>query len=170
MAASAEAALRAFVAASLIGGGAALVAGAEAFQTWPTSAGLGGAAAAWGAGLAIAVLVSVRRRVIWQIPAAIVLLSMLLAITWSRFDPAGHVVLSGLAPGVALLAGAGVALRQRWSWPVAFASVVGFGPLVISLAPLPPEVVVGASVLFLSNVLALLALHPSFYEAREPLS
>ena len=57
--------------------------------------------------------------------------------------------------------------RQLWAWPVALASVVGFGPIVLVLATrLPAAAVVAGFVLFLIDAVALLAIHRSYFEPR----
>src|SRR5205814_2022934 len=64
--------------------------------------------------------------------------------------------------GLSLLLGGLVLLAEA----VAFASVVGFGPVVLLIAPIPFGVVAGGFVLFLANIVGLLALHRSYFESR----
>src|SRR5438093_146639 len=92
----------------------------------------------------------------------VVLLSML----WAHFDAAGHAFLSGFAAIVAFGTGLGILRRQLWAWPVAFANVVGFGPIVLLIAPVPAAVIAGGFVLFLVDVVALLAIHRTYFESR----
>jgi hypothetical protein len=157
-------ALRAFVAVTLLVGGLALLAGAQILQALPDAAGLAVLASAWTAALVAVVVLAARRDWTWPVPAAALLVSLLVTVMWAQFSPAGHLVLSGLTPAVTLMAAAGVLLRHRWAWPVAFALVVGFGPLFLAFAPLPSSVVLGAYGLFLATLLALLALHDASFE------
>ena len=99
-------------------------------------------------------------------PAAAWIASVLLAMLWSRFDLAGHGFLSGFAAIVAFGTGLGILRRHLWAWPVAFASVVGFGPIVLLIAPIPSTVVAGGFVLFLADTVGLLVLHRSYFESR----
>lgn len=102
-------------------------------------------------------------------PAAAWIASVLLAMLWSTLDStgSGHVFLSGYAAIVAFATGIGILRRQLWAWPVALASVVGFGPIVLVIAPLPTASVVAGFALFLVDVFGLLALHRSYYEPRR---
>ncbi len=101
-------------------------------------------------------------------PAAAWIASVLVAMLWARWDPfgAGHAFLSGFAAIVAFGTGIGILRRQLWAWPVAFASVVGFGPVVLLIAPIPFGVVAGGFALFLADIVGLLALHRSYFESR----
>ncbi len=158
-------ALRLFVAASLLLGGIALLAGARVVQEWATvPTWVVGLVVLWVAGLAALAGLERTRPVPWQAVAAAPILSLMLGVTWGSFDPTGHLVLSGLAPFVALLTGFSMLQRRRWAWPVAFASVTGFGPIVLLFAPLPQAAILGASALFLADAVALLALAESFFE------
>jgi len=67
---------------------------------------------------------------------------------------------------VAFGTGLGILRRQLWAWPVAFANVVGFGPIVLLIAPVPAAVIAGGFVLFLVDVVALLAIHRTYFESR----
>ena len=102
-------------------------------------------------------------------PAALWIASVLLAILWSTLDSAGpgHAFLSGYAAVVAFATGIGIVRRQLWARPVALASVVGFGPIVLVIARLPAATVAGGFVLFLMDVVGLLAIHRSYYEPRR---
>jgi len=99
-------------------------------------------------------------------PAAAWIVSVLLAMLWAHVDPAGHAFLSGFASIVAFGTGIGILRRQLWAWPVAFASVVGFGPIVLLIAPIPVGVVAGGFVLFVADIVGLLVLHRSYFESR----
>jgi hypothetical protein len=99
-------------------------------------------------------------------PAAAWIVSVLLAMLWARVDPAGHAFLSGFAAIVAFGTGIGILRRQLWAWPVAFASVVGFGPIVLLIAPIPSGVVAGGFLIFLADTVGLLALHRSYFGSR----
>ena len=101
------------------------------------------------------------------LPASAWIVSVLLGILWARLDAAGHSFLSGYAAIVAFGTGIGILRRQLWAWPVALASVVGFGPIVLVLATqLPASAVVAGFVLFLVDAVALLAIHRSYFEPR----
>jgi len=100
-------------------------------------------------------------------PAAAWIVSVLLAMLWARFDPAaGHGFLSGFAAIVAFGTGIGILRRHLWAWPVAFASVVGFGPIVLLIALVPPSVVTAGFVIFVADAVGLLVLHRSYFESR----
>ncbi len=99
-------------------------------------------------------------------PAAAWIVSVLLAMLWARFDSAGHGFLSGFAAIVAFGTGLGILRRHLWAWPVAFASVVGFGPIVLLIALVPASVVAAGFVIFLADAVGLLALHRSYFEPR----
>ncbi len=152
--------LRLFVAASLLLGGALLLAEARILRARPPGAEWTIAAvASW---LAVLALFAIRSTWPWQVPAATLLASVLLAVAWSHFDLAGHLVVSGLTPGVALLTGVGIFLRRRWAWFVGFGLVAGIGPLFLAFAPLPDAAYAGAFALFVANALALLALADTY--------
>ncbi len=99
-------------------------------------------------------------------PAAAWIVSVLLAMLWAHVDPAGHAFLSGFAAIVAFGTGIGILRRQLWAWPVAFASVVGFGPIVLLIAPIPSSVVAAGFLLFLADTVGLLVLHRSYFVSR----
>jgi len=99
-------------------------------------------------------------------PAAAWIVSVLLAMLWARFDSAGHGFLSGFAAIVAFGTGLGILRRHLWAWPVAFASVVGFGPIVLLIALVPASVVAAGFVIFLADAVGLLVLHRSYFEPR----
>lgn len=163
----AERILRWFVGVSLLLGGLILLAGALQFGTLNGAPGWVIPLAGLVAGV-LAVLTAVEERGPRSpmIPAAAWLVSVLLAILWAHLDIVGHEFLSGYAAVVAFGTGLGILRRQLWAWPVALASVVGFGPIVLIIAPLSVETVAAGFVLFLADVLALLALHRSYYEPR----
>ena len=99
-------------------------------------------------------------------PAAAWIVVVLLSMLWAHFDAAGHAFLSGFAAIVAFGTGLGILRRQLWAWPVAFANVVGFGPIVLLIAPIPATVVAAGFLLFLADTVGLLALHRSYFESR----
>jgi hypothetical protein len=99
-------------------------------------------------------------------PAAAWIITVLLAMLWAHVEDAGHAFLSGFAAIVAFGTGIGILRRQLWAWPVAFASVVGFGPIVLLIAPIPSGVIAVGFVLFLADTVGLLALHRSYFEPR----
>ena len=99
-------------------------------------------------------------------PAAAWIITVLLAMLWAHVEDAGHAFLSGFAAIVAFGTGIGILRRQLWAWPVAFASVVGFGPIVLLIAPIPSGVTAVGFVLFLADTVGLLALHRSYFEPR----
>src|SRR2546428_9656672 len=101
------------------------------------------------------------------LPASAWIVSVLLGILWARLDSAGHAFLSGYAAIVAFGTGIGILRRQLWAWPVALASVVGLGPIVLVLASQLPTAAVRAGFgLFLVDPVALLAIHRSYFEPR----
>ncbi len=163
----AEKSLRWFVGLSLMAGGIGLLAGALQFGTLSGAPGwvipLAGAVAA-----VVAIITGIEEPGPRSpaVPAAAWILSMLFAILWARFDAAGHVFLSGYTAIVAFGTGIGILRRHLWAWPVALASVAGFGPVVLILAPLPAAAVVGGFVLFTADVVGLLILHRSYFEPR----
>ena len=99
-------------------------------------------------------------------PAAAWIATVLLAMLWAHVDSAGHPFLSGFASIVAVATGIGILRRQLWAWPVALASVVGFGPIVLLIAPVPTATVAVGFVLFLVDVVGLLAIHRTYFEPR----
>lgn len=162
-----ERALRWFVGASLLLGALVLIGGGVAFGT------LSGAppwifvlAGVIAAGLAALTAAMERGPGSAIVPAAGWIASVLVAMLWAALDPAGHAFLSGYAAIVAFATGIGILRRGAWAWPVALASVTGFGPIVLLLAPLPASLVTAGFVLFLADVVALLALHESDNHAR----
>ena len=164
---AADRALRWFVGLSLLAGGLVLLAGAVRFGTlggpiWVIP--LAGVVAAVLAILTGATEGGPRSPIL---PASAWIVSVLLGILWARLDSAGHAFLSGYAAIVAFGTGIGILRRQLWAWPVALASVVGFGPIVLVLATqLPAAAVVAGFVLFLIDAVALLAIHRSYFGPR----
>ena len=159
--------LRWFVGLSLVIGGLVLLAGGLRFGT------LAGApswvvalAAIAGVALSAFTVASEIRPGPAMAPAAARIVSVLLAVLWAHFDPAGHTFLSGFAAIVAFVTGLGILGRRLWAWPVALASVAGFGPLVLLIAPLSATAVAAGFALFLADVMALLALHRPYFGAR----
>jgi hypothetical protein len=156
--------LRWFVGLSLIVGGVALAAGAMILHdvamlpSWFTLA-----VAVWIVVLAILVLVSLRMKWPWPVLTSALVVSLMLALLWTYFDSMGHDALSGLTPFVALVTGIGVIRGDRWAWPVAFASVTGFGPTILLFAPLAQIAIVGGFVLFVVDAVFLLALTEEFF-------
>jgi len=162
----AEQSLRWFIGLSLLVGGLVLLAGALQFGTlsgpvWVIP--LAGLIATVLAVITAAEEGSPRSPIV---PASAWIVSVLLGILWARLDSAGHVFLSGYAAVVAFAAGIGILRRQLWAWPVALASVAGFGPIVLILAPLSSGAVAAGFVLFLADVVGLLVLHRSYFEPR----
>jgi len=100
-------------------------------------------------------------------PAGAWITAVLLAMLWSHFDSAGHAFLSGFTSIVAVATGIGILRRQLWAWPVALAGVVGFGPIVLLIAPVPAATVAGGFVLFLADAFGLLAIHRTYFETRH---
>lgn len=100
-------------------------------------------------------------------PAGAWIMTVLLAMLWSHFDPAGHAFLSGFTSIVAFATGIGILRRQLWAWPVAFAGVVGFGPIVLLIAPVPVAILGSGFVLFLADAFGLLAIHRTYFETRH---
>ena len=163
----AERLVRWFVGLSLLVGGLVLLAGAIQFGT------LGGPiwviplAGVVAAALAVITAAAEGGPRSPLIPASAWIVSVLLGILWARLDSTGHAFLSGYAAIVAFGTGIGILRRQLWAWPVALASVVGFGPIVLVLATqLSPASVVAGFVLFLLDGIALLAIHRSYFEPR----
>jgi len=164
---AAERSVRWFIGLSLLIGGLVLLAGAIQFGTlggpiWVIP--LAGVVAAVLAVITAAAEGGPRSPIV---PASAWILSVLLGILWARLDSAGHAFLSGYAAIVAFGTGIGILRRQLWAWPVAFASVVGFGPIVLVLAnQLPASAVVVGFILFLVDAVALLTIHRSYFESR----
>ena len=165
--------LRWFVGLSLVLGSFALLAGAIGLQaSSPSNLWLDLLVVI--AVLAMATLAALERSTAWPpsfpwyVPAALPILLLMLGVVWAHVsDPTGHLFLSGFAPFVAFLTGLGVLARRPWSWPVAFASVTGFGPTVLLFAPLGLETVYAALVLFVIDAAFLLALAQSFFEPQS---
>jgi len=161
--------VRWFAGLSLLVGSLVLLAGAAQFGTFT-------AAPVWiillaallSAGLAVYTAIEERGPHSPMLPAAAWILSVLFAMLWAHLDYAlGHVFLSGYASVVAFATGLGILRRQLWAWPVAFASVAGFGPIVLLLVPsMSAGVIAAGFVLFSADVVALLAIHRSYFESR----
>ena len=100
----------------------------------------------------------------WYIPAALPILLLMVGVVWAHEAEDGHLFLSGFAPFVAFITGLAFIQRRAWGWPVAFASVTGFGPTILLFAPLPTAAVYGALVLFVIDAVFLLALVQKFFE------
>ena len=169
MRANGERVLRWFVGLSLVLGAFALLAGAIGL------AGTSTFSAALDALIAVAALVFVFLAALersdawpvrwpWYLPAALPILLLMIGVVWAHTANDGHLFLSGFAPFVAFVTGLAVIQRRPWSWPVAFASVTGFGPTILLFAPLTPETVYGALVLFVVDAVFLLALVTKFFE------
>jgi len=117
----------------------------------------------------VAIVTAATERGPWSpiLPAAVWIVSVLLAMVWAHVDSSsGHGFLSVYAAIVAFATGIGIVRRHLWAWPVAFATVVGFGPIVLLLAPLPIAAVAGGFVLFVADVVGLLVFHRSYFETR----
>ncbi len=162
--------LRWFVGLSLILGTFALLAGAIGLQaSSPSNPWLDLLIAI--AVLAMVVLAALEQSTAWPpswpwyVPAALPVVLLMMGVVWAHLqDPQGHLFLSGFAPFVAFLTGLGFLKRRPWSWPVAFASVTGFGPTILLFAPLALETVYAALVLFVIDAVFLLALVQSSFE------
>jgi hypothetical protein len=169
MRANRERILRWFVGLSLVLGAFALLAGAiglagtSSFSVWLDAA------------IAVAALVFVFLAALerseawpvrwpWYVPAAFPILLMMIGVVWAHAANDGHLFLSGFAPFVAFVTGLAVIERRPWAWPVAFASVTGFGPTILLFAPLSPAAIDGALVLFVVDAVFLLALAQKFFE------
>lgn len=161
-------ALRWFVGLSLVLGGFVLLGGAFAFGTF-------GGAPGWVVPLAglLALVLAIATAMMepgrWSpiLPATAWIGSVLAAMGWAYADPSGHAFLSGYAPIVAFGTGLGILRRHLWAWPVAFANVIGFGPFVLLLAPLPNAAIAAGFALFLADVVGLLVIHRSYFEPRR---
>ncbi len=161
--------LRRFVGVSLLLGGLALLAGTIGLQNATAEGGLPfGLVAISVIVMLLIVVFEEQRPWPWFAPALLPVLLLMLGILWARYDPAGHLFLSGLAPFVAFLTGYGILERRPWSWPVAFVSVAGVGPTILLFAPLDAVTIGGAFALFLVDALFLLALAPSYFEPAPP--
>ncbi len=164
--------LRWFVGLSLVLGAFALLAGAIGLQaTEPSDLWLDLLIAI--AVLAMVLLAALERSTAWPpsfpwyAPAALPILLLMIGVVWAHVaDPTGHLFLSGFAPFVAFLTGLGILEKRPWAWPVAFASVTGFGPTILLFAPLGIETVYGALILFVVDAAFLLALAQSFFEPQ----
>ena len=162
--------LRWFVGLSLILGGLALLGGAVGLQgTLPSNLAIDVLIAV--VVLVMVFLAALERSEVWPVrwpwflPAAFPIVLLLIGIVWAHFTAdEGHLFLSGFEPFVAFLTGLGILERRPWAWPVAFASVTGFGPTILLFAPLTDATVVAALVLFLVDAVFLLALAPSAFE------
>ena len=162
-----ETGLRWFVGLSLVAGSLALLAGAIQYgQLAPASAWVDLLAGALAIVLALVSIATDRRPWPAMAPAAGWILSVMLAILWAHLDPVGHAFLSGYASLVAFATGIGFLRRRIWAWPVAFASAAGFGPIVLVLAMLPTAIVAAGFALFITDVVALLALARSYLGPR----
>jgi hypothetical protein len=100
----------------------------------------------------------------WYVPAALPILLLMIGVVWAHAANDGHLFLSGFAPFVAFVTGLAILERRPWSWPVAFASVTGFGPTILLFAPLSTAAVYGALILFVVDAVFLLALVQKFFE------
>lgn len=163
--------LRWFVGLSLVLGGLALLAGAMGLLQAPSSSSLGAEILVMVAVLAMVILAALERSDAWPIrwpwyaPAAFPVLLVMAGVVWAHVSiNEGHVFLSGFAPFVAFVTGLAILEKRTWAWPVAFASVTGFGPTILLFAPLPASAVYGALVLFVVDAVFLLALVQSTFQ------
>ena len=170
MRARAERVLRWFVGLSLLVGGLALLAGALGPGT-PVPSNLGIDLLVVVAALVMVFLAVLERsdawpiRWPWYVPAAFPILLLMAGVVWAHVAiDEGHVFLSEFAPFVAFLTGLAILAKRPWAWPVAFASVTGFGPTILLFAPLTLDAVYAALVLFVLDAVFLLALAPSTFE------
>ena len=164
--------IRAFIGLSLVAGAFVLLAGAIQYGTL-SNAPVWVSPFAGFVALALAVFTALEDRGPRSPmgPAAAWIATVLLAMLWAHLDSAplssaGHAFLSGFASIVAVATGIGILRRQLWAWPVALASVVGFGPIVLLIAPVPTSTVAVGFVLFLVDVVGLLAIHRTYFEPR----
>ncbi len=169
MLARTERILRWFVGLSLILGAFALLAGAIGLAASnPSNAGLDVL-------IAVAVLVMVFVAALerseawpvrwpWFLPAALPILLLMGGVMWAHVANEGHLFLSGFAPFVAFLTGLAILEKRPWAWPVAFASVTGFGPTILLFAPLGLPTDYAAMALFMVDMVFLLALAPSAFQ------
>jgi hypothetical protein len=163
-----ERALQWFVGLSLVAGGVVLLAGAFQFGTLAGAPG-------WVSPLAAALALVLVVFTVWEepgprspiTPAAAWISVVLGAMVWAHVDSAGHAFLSGFASIVAVATGIGVLRRHLWAWPVAFASVVGFGPIVLLLASVPVAAVAAGFVLFVADAVGLLIIQRTYFEPRR---
>jgi hypothetical protein len=159
--------LRWFIGLSLVAGGFVLLAGAVQFGTLAGAPG-------WVSPLAAALSLVLVVFTMWEepgprspiTPAAAWIAVVLGAMLWAHVDSAGHAFLSGFASIVAVATGIGVLRRHLWAWPVAFASVVGFGPIVLLLASLPVSIVAAGFLLFVVDAVGLLLIHRTYFATR----
>lgn len=170
MRARTEKILRWFVGLSLVLGGLALLAGALGPQA-PVPPILWVDLLVAVAVLAMVLLAALERSDAWParwprfVPAALPILLLMAGVMWTHVTiDEGHVFLSLFAPFVAFLTGLAVLEKRPWAWPVAFASVTGFGPTVLLFAPLGLATDYAALVLFMVDAVFLLALAPSAFE------
>ncbi len=171
MRASTERLFRWFVGLSLILGGLALLAGALGLLQGPSPGNAVVEALVVVAVIGFVFLAILERSEVWPIrwpwyvPAAYSILLLMAGVVWAQAAiDSGHVFLSGFAPFVAFITGLAILQKRPWSWPVAFASVTGFGPTILLFAPLPSAAIYGAFVLFVLDVVFLLALVQKFFE------
>lgn len=161
--------LRWFVGLSLLFGSFALLAGAFGLQSGqPSNLGVDAAVAV---GVLVFAFLAVYERSEawpprwpWFVPAVVPVVLLMVGVVWAHVANEGHFFLSGFAPFVAFLTALGILARRPWSWPVAFASVTGFGPTILLFAPLSTETVYAALVLFVVDAVFLLALVQKFFE------
>lgn len=162
-----ERAVRGFVGLSLIAGALLILAGAVQFGSFLAAPGwIAPLAGIIAAVLAVFTVLEERGPRSPMGPAGAWIAAVLLAMLWSHFDSAGHAFLSGFTSIVAFATGIGILRRQLWAWPVALAGVVGFGPIVLLIAPVPAATIVGGFVLFLADAFGLLVIHRSYFESR----
>ncbi len=100
----------------------------------------------------------------WFLPAALPILLLMGGVLWAHVANEGHLFLSGFAPFVAFLTGLAILEKRPWAWPVAFASVIGFGPTILLFAPLGLPTDYAAMALFMVDTVFLLALVQKFFE------
>ena len=168
MESSVERGVRVFVGLSLVLGAFVLLAGAIQYGPFRTAPSwVSPAAGLLAVALAIFTAFEERGPRSPIAPASAWIAAVLGAMAWAHGDEAGHAFLAGFAPAVALAAGVGILRRHLWAWPVAFASVIGFGPIVLLLAPVPPSTVAGGFVLFLADAIGLLIIQRTYFEPRR---
>ncbi len=148
-------------------GGLALAGGAVAMNPpLPENAWVYGLVAAAAAEMIVVAVLEGGRPWPWWIPAIFPVAFLMVGVVWSRYEAAGHAFLSAFAPVAAFVTGLAFLAQRSWAWPVAFASVTGFGPVVLLFAPLSSGVIAGAFLLFLVDAAFLLALAPKYFEPR----
>jgi hypothetical protein len=165
-----ERGVRAFVGISLVIGAFVLLAGGIEYGTFRTApAWVSSAAGLLAVALAIFTAFEEPGPRSPIVPASAWIAAVLGAMAWAHVDVGGtgHAFLAGFAAAVALAAGVGILRRHLWAWPVAFASVIGFGPIVLLLAPVPIATLAGGFVLFLVDAIGLLIVHRSYFEPRR---